>query len=97
MQGEGEGATSHLLRHHHHHHHPLGHESLGRFSHGSSGGERRRFQGYSGGGEAESVGVPLNGARGYYYHQHQHQRGQEEGMFDAVRLYPVTRRFPHHL
>lgn len=96
MQGEGEGTTSHL---HHHHHQPLGHEPSGRFSHGSSGGGGRWFLGSSGGGEVGTVGVPLNGARENYYlqHQHQHQRGQQEGVFDAVRLYSITGRFPHHL
>ena len=41
------------------------------------------------------VGIPLNGAQQYFCHQH--QREEVEGMFDAVRLEPVTRRFPHHL
>lgn len=90
MQG---GSDYHYQPQHQYHYQPQHqhHNADGRLSssHESGRGGASAFPGYSGGGEAGLVGVSSNRAQQYYYPQHQRESEEEEqGMLDAVRLYP---------
>lgn len=63
--------------------------------HDSCGGAGSRLPVFSGGAETGMVGAQLNWSQQHCNYPHQHQR-EAEGMFDAVRQYPITRRSPHH-